>query len=346
MSDPFERELKSWAMAARRRSPRPKRGRRRVEKVDAVQEAYNLLHLVPDGEVRPFRESARTPPVADPFLDSEHRSARGYRALIRQTSMVVATFGESIRERVRLPAVVFPIMALLAFFVASALIFAEQLLAAAVVLVVAGGLEAIDADAVMRSKHSRRDVMIDYVADRFGDVVLFGSIAVVLARTSPMGAYLSGAVLLVALLSSYCRAQAAALNLVADSVFGRLERLLCLFGGLAGAWVLQVSGGDPADALVAGVAGALCFATATLIERVWSAVTTPPYVEGEVTAWDSKSFLPTIIRQFAGDGRLVVVEHTDRPSDVRTFSQAKIVEINPRADGSASVRIHGRRRSA
>lgn len=272
-----------------------------------------------------------------------------YRRTIRALEIRATRAGEQLHQRLPLsPAHVEMISVVLVALTAITIFsFANDgrwPLAPAVLLLLTGAFESVDAVAAIKSRNSRRDVFVNYLGDRISDIVLFGSLAFAFVGRDVAVSALSVVVLVLALLSSYSRAQAEALRFSSRSDFGRLERLTCLFVGLASMGTMSVAGLESDAGLILGLCAGVAFTVVTLVQRVFKVLATPSYTEISVPgSWDRESFLPVLIDDLVKlDGRPVEIvvqspplregRHQPPEADMR-------VVVEPQHDGHTRLRI-------
>ena len=168
----------------------------------------------------------------------------------------------------RYPAELMVLLSTVAAVAAAVCFLTGARLAAAIVLLVGGVPELLDAAAARRAPAALRVVYLDYVSDRLSDIALFGAVALALRDTDPTYSWVALGVLLGSLTSSYCRAQAVALRFIASTWVSRLERMVLLVGGLWASVFFPVNGMRVALVLLAGIT-ALSFAERVAV--VWRA---------------------------------------------------------------------------
>ena len=164
---------------------------------------------------------------------------------------------------------------------------------------VASAFEVLDASNAKQAFDGRVGVFVDYVADRVGDLLIFGSIASTgVAIDDPWITWLAAGTLVASFLASYMRAEAGALRLSpVKSHVGRAERIVIVLGGLFAAVFAPVNGLRVAMGLT------LVLAVVTMTERFYRAVANrhvlpPPF------AWAPDEFIPRLVADLGGAASL------------------------------------------
>jgi len=143
------------------------------------------------------------------------------------------------------------------------LVLVGELLAAGILVLLAGMCDVFDGGlARLRGEEGRSGAFLDSVIDRISDMLIFGALFWRLSEEGErLGAGLALATLVVSLLVSHLRAEAEAAGVsLSEGVFQRLERILGLAIGLL------VPG-----ALVPVLAVLAALGSVTVIQRAWSA---------------------------------------------------------------------------
>ncbi len=282
----------------------------------------------------PAPEGAPSEP--DGISNSETKYTRAVRWLAVRT----AAFGSQLCDWASISGLALSSLAMLMFASSALLILSEAFVWAAAVLAVGGLLESVDGAVATRSAFSKRDVFVDYLFDRFGDVFILGALVASFWGTNSPIAGLAAATLLVSLMASFARAQAEALRFEPSSRFGRLERLTLTFMALCALAVESWVGGNIGTAIAtAALGGALVVSTVALAERVFSVVRSRNDLHLSMAQWDDESLLPRIIHDLVQSEEfgVAVVENEERLDGRR--GGRRVIHIDRGSDGTTRVRI-------
>ena len=147
---------------------------------------------------------------------------------------------------------------------AAALIITEHLVAAGILVLIAGFLDILDGALARRTNQTTRfGAILDSTLDRFSEAVLLLGILVLYARDQSFAQILVvGAALVGSLLVSYIRARAEALGLECEAgLFTRTERVVVLALGLLLSQVVDY-------ALLIALAIIVVFSFVTIVQRL------------------------------------------------------------------------------
>ena len=147
---------------------------------------------------------------------------------------------------------------------AAALIITEHLVAAGILVLIAGFLDILDGALARRTNQTTRfGAILDSTLDRFSEAVLLLGILVLYARDQSFAQILVvGAALVGSLLVSYIRARAEALGLECEAgLFTRTERVIVLALGLLLSQVVDY-------ALLIALAIIVVFSFVTIVQRL------------------------------------------------------------------------------
>jgi len=147
---------------------------------------------------------------------------------------------------------------------AAALIITEHLVAAGILVLIAGFLDIVDGALARRTNQTTRfGAILDSTLDRFSEAVLLLGILVLYARDQSFAQILVvGAALVGSLLVSYIRARAEALGLECEAgLFTRTERVIVLALGLLLSQVVDY-------ALLIALAIIVVFSFVTIVQRL------------------------------------------------------------------------------
>jgi len=147
---------------------------------------------------------------------------------------------------------------------AAALIITEHLVAAGILVLIAGFLDILDGALARRTNQATRfGAILDSTLDRFSEAVLLLGILVLYARDQSFAQILIvGAALVGSLLVSYIRARAEALGLECEAgLFTRTERVIVLALGLLLSQVVDY-------ALLIALAIIVVFSFVTIVQRL------------------------------------------------------------------------------
>lgn len=281
-----------------------------------------------------------TAPIEMPTVTVSSRPGRRgartgiHQALTQLAVKAASTLGHAVFGRLEAPALTLTGATVVLLGSGAILLWHGLFIWALLPICLGVAIEAIDGMAASLSRHGRRDVFVDYVTDRLTDTMLFGALAMHYWTIDPPVAVLAGAILLLALLSSYVRAQAEALKFESLSRFGRGERLFCLVVGVAGAAVLDLVGRDAATYVGVWLSIAALLTLVTLAERV-SCVLKPSPTQTFDFEWDGESFLPRLIGSLVDSGPDVEIQMSDEPF---AGGSPRVVRIR-RDSGALRVRI-------
>ena len=147
---------------------------------------------------------------------------------------------------------------------AAALIITEHLVAAGILVLIAGFLDILDGALARRTNQTTRfGAILDSTLDRFSEAVLLFGILVLYARDQSFAQILLvGAALVGSLLVSYIRARAEALGVECEAgLFTRTERVIVLALGLLLSQVVDY-------ALLIALAIIVVFSFVTIVQRL------------------------------------------------------------------------------
>ena len=147
---------------------------------------------------------------------------------------------------------------------AAALIITEHLVAAGILVLIAGFLDILDGALARRTNQATRfGAILDSTLDRFSEAVLLLGILVLYARDQSFAQILVvGAALVGSLLVSYIRARAEALGVECEAgLFTRTERVIVLALGLLLSQVVDY-------ALLIALAIIVVFSFVTIVQRL------------------------------------------------------------------------------
>jgi len=147
---------------------------------------------------------------------------------------------------------------------AAALIITEHLVAAGILVLIAGFLDILDGALARRTNRTTRfGAILDSTLDRFSEAVLLLGILVLYARDQSFAQILVvGAALVGSLLVSYIRARAEALGLECEAgLFTRTERVIVLALGLLLSQVVDY-------ALITALSIIVVFSFVTIVQRL------------------------------------------------------------------------------
>ena len=147
---------------------------------------------------------------------------------------------------------------------AAALIITEHLVAAGILVLIAGFLDILDGALARRTNQTTRfGAILDSTLDRFSEAVLLLGILVLYARDQSFAQILVvGAALVGSLLVSYIRARAEALGVECEAgLFTRTERVIVLALGLLLSQVVDY-------ALLIALAIIVVFSFVTIVQRL------------------------------------------------------------------------------